>query len=50
MISTKKKEGTVVLLTRSFFHRDFDASQTVIWLWPKQRQALNTFYKFTYFF
>ena len=26
----EKKECTVVLLTRSFFHRDFDASQTVI--------------------
>ena len=37
-------------LTRSFFHRDSDANQTIIWLWPKQRQTSIFFYNFTHSF
>ena len=49
MPSTKRIAPTVSL-TSSFFHRDSDANQTIIWLRSKQRHALNKFYNFTYFF
>ena len=54
IVSTKrngfhKKECTPLSLTSYFFHRDSDANQTIIWLWPKQRQTSKNFCNFTYF-
>ena len=50
MASTKRNAPSSPLLAFFFFYRDSDANQTIIWLQPKQRHTLNTFYNFTYFF